>query len=163
MLRIFGQHTAVKNLLRVALMVTVSTATLLAPVAQANNLGDRLYAGRSLPAGDWLQSRNGRFVFVMQHDGNLVLYRTRDNRPLWSSGTYDRAVMLTILQTDGNLVLYGWDRRPIWASGSQGTPNTMLVMQDDGNAVIYRVERSSPSPEGSWGTPVFSTGTHGQF
>lgn len=93
-----GPQTAMKRLARLALMLTVSTVTLLAPVAHADSKGDLLIPGQHLAAGDWLQSPNRAFRLVMQTDGNLVLYRTRDGAPLWASGTAGRAVSSAIMQ-----------------------------------------------------------------
>ena len=45
--------------------------------------GNRLDAPGYLFAGDSLQSSNGRFLFVMQGDGNLVLYDY--STPVWAS------------------------------------------------------------------------------
>jgi hypothetical protein len=141
-----------KDLVRLALTLMVTTVALLAPVAHAANIGNHLNPGQTLAAGDWLQSANGQFRFVMQFDGNLVLYRTRDNRPLWASGTYGIPVSNAIMQGDGNLVIYGYPSgslAPIWASGTQGNPYSHLDMQDDGNVVIYR--------------PSWATNTSGQY
>ena len=53
-----------------------------------------------------------------------------------------------LLQTDGNLVLYG--SNAIWNSGTSGSGATRLVMQTDGNLVLYNVN-----------TPVWFTATGG--
>ena len=43
-----------------------------------------------------------------------------------------------IMQTDGNLVLYGPQNQPLWASGTDGSNNPFdVIMQEDGNLVIY--------------------------
>jgi hypothetical protein len=81
-------------------------------------------------------SNNGLYTFIMQGDGNLVLYKS--GTPLWSSGTNGVAVDFCIMQSDGNLVLYGFSNNAVWASGTDGQPGSFLVVQDDGNVVIYR-------------------------
>jgi hypothetical protein len=53
------------------------------------------------------------------------------------------------MQTDGNLVLYGYSHEPVWASNTQGNPGAFLAVQDDGNVVIYRPV-----------IPVWATGTN---
>lgn len=68
---------------------------------------------------------------------------------LWSSGTYGKKTASLIAQPDGNLVLYNTDGYPIWASGTYGAGYSTLVMQTDGNLVLY----------GS-GRPVWSSGTY---
>lgn len=37
-----------------------------------------------LVVGDRMRSANGQFEVIMQGDGNLVVYRVADGRPLWS-------------------------------------------------------------------------------
>jgi predicted GH43/DUF377 family glycosyl hydrolase len=49
---------------------------------------------------------------VVQGDGNFVLYHGAS--AAWYTGTQGRAVRQLILQTDGNLVLYGTDGRALW-------------------------------------------------
>jgi hypothetical protein len=109
----------------------------------------------TLNPGDWLErggrksSRNGRFHLDMQEDGNLVLYRADDNRPIWHTDTWVRPFgwhnggYQVVMQTDGNLVVYaiGADgtERAIWDSKTTGRGENYLVVQDDGNLVIYSV------------------------
>lgn len=85
-----------------------------------------------------LLSANGTFRFVLQGDGNLVLYRTFDNKALWSSGTAGKAVKNVIMQGDGNLVMYDFSGNALWASNTAGRPGSFLVDQNDGNVVIYQ-------------------------
>jgi hypothetical protein len=94
--------------------------------------GTRLHAGESVSAP------NREFQLACQRDGNLVLYR--QGRPLWSSGTAGRGVRECVMQTDGNLVLYGHSRDGgvVWMSNTAGNPGAFLAVQDDGNVVIYR-------------------------
>jgi len=60
--------------------------------------------GEVLNPGQSIVSANGRFRFIYQDDGNLVLYR--DGAALWASLTDGRGVGVCIMQADGNLVLY---------------------------------------------------------
>lgn len=99
-------------------------------------MANRLNPGERLLKGESRTSNNGRYTFVMQEDGNLVLYE-RGGRALWASGTNGSAVSQCIMQADGNLVIYGYPAA-IWASGTAGNPGSYLVVQDDGNVVIYR-------------------------
>lgn len=98
-------------------------------------MADILSPGQSLQKGDSLQSQNGQYTFVLQHDGNLVLYDA-NQRALWASGTHGRAVSRAIMQTDGNFVIYGYPGA-IWASNTNGWHNAYLIVQNDGNVVIY--------------------------
>jgi hypothetical protein len=70
----------------------------------------------SLREGQRVTSR--ALEFVMQTDGNLVLYDAAGNA-LWSSGTYHRCARCwATYQTDGNLVIYDVDTgAALFASG----------------------------------------------
>jgi hypothetical protein len=98
---------------------------------------DRLGTDQVLGVGNALVSGDGSVTFVMQGDGNAVLYRTRDYRPLWSSDTAGRPVTCVCMQGDGNLVAYADDGHAWWASGTDGHPGAWVVLQDDGNLVVY--------------------------
>ncbi|GAC1373288.1 MAG: hypothetical protein NVS2B15_07490 [Pseudarthrobacter sp.] len=103
--------------------------------------------GTVLNAGDEVRSANGRYRFVYQADGNLVLYGP--GGALWDSQTDGSPAGVCIMQTDGNLVIYTPGEEPIWASTTDNNPGARLVIQDDGNAVIYSTDS----------TPVWATDT----
>lgn len=93
-----------------------------------------------LDAGQQLWSPNSEYMLEMQSDGNLVLYRMSDSKPLWSTGTQKKGGKRIGMQDDGNLVLYTDDGKPVWASGTDhkaGTLGVFAQLQDDGNFVIY--------------------------
>jgi hypothetical protein len=113
------------------------------PAAQ----GDDMQPGEVLNPDQSITSANGRYRFIYQGDGNLVLYD--GGTPLWASGTNGRPVGVCIMQGDGNLVIYARGGQPIWSSDTWQHPGSRLVVQDDGNVVIYRPD----------GTPVWSTNT----
>ena len=106
-------------------------------------MSNQLLPGQSLAPNEKLVSENGAYVFILQVDGNLVLYTGA--KALWASGTNGKAVKECIMQTDGNLVLYGYDNNAVWASGTNGKPGSHLIVQNDGNVVIY-------FPEAIWAT-----------
>lgn len=105
-----------------------------------------LGSGSALGAGQSVGSCDGRFTFVMQGDGNLVLYQAGVG-PIWNSGTHGSGADTAVMQTDGNLVIY---RRgvAVWHTHTYGRPGAWLGVQNDGNVVIY---------QGS--TPVWHTHT----
>jgi hypothetical protein len=108
------------------------------------------YAGASYFAGNGIRSCDGRFLFIMQGDGNLVQYE--GNTPLWATNTAGRGVMTLVMQGDGNLVMYPWNSvgsNAVWASNTAGNPGAYLAVQNDGNVVIYT----------SSGVAIWSTGT----
>ena len=90
-------------------------------------------------------SKNHRFCFDMQEDGNLVLYDLQEgHKPIWASGTMGKGqgpFKLT-MQNDGNLVVYDSGNQPTWSTGThgKGINNGVLVMQNDGNCVMYQGE-----------------------
>jgi hypothetical protein len=57
--------------------------------------------------------------FVMQGDGNLVLYDAQ-NVALWASNTSGNPNAVVVMQTDGNLVIYSANGVALWASGTSG-------------------------------------------
>jgi len=107
-----------------------------------------LYGGNYLNS---LASRDGRFRFVYQGDGNLVLYQ--GSTALWSTQTFGPG--WAAMQGDGNLVIYSSDGTPKWNSQTWGHPGAYLVAQNDGNVVIYAsngVALWSTNTAGSGGT-----------
>src|SRR5918993_2801053 len=109
--------------------------------------GDDMQPGEVLGAGQAISSANGRFTFVYQGDGNLVLYGP--GGALWASNTNGQPVGGAIMQGDGNLVIYGPGSLYVWDSATDGNPGSRLVVQDDGTVVIYRPD----------GTPAWATNT----
>ena len=109
-------------------------------VAWSNNLGDRITSHREMPEGSFLQSGDGRWKMVVQGDGNLVVYQSEGNIPIWASNTGGQGAypFKLAVQSDGNVVIYGTDR-PTWATNTNGvgTGPYTLVMQDDANLVLY--------------------------
>src|SRR5690348_16651097 len=75
-----------------------------APRSNGAVFGPVLGAGQRLSPGRYLVSPNGQYTFIMQTDGNLVLYQ--GTTALWNSGTQGHAGATAIMQTDGNLVVY---------------------------------------------------------
>ena len=95
----------------------------------------RLPTGGRLLPGTYLRSPDDRFIFLLEHDGNLTLMGPAHYR-LWDSGTSGHAPASLIMQPDGNLVLYGPDGA-CWSSATDDTDADRLELQDDANAVIY--------------------------
>ena len=97
-----------------------------------------LAPGSFLAVNQTLFSPSKKWELILQSDGNLVLYRTANMHPVWSTKTNGKDVMRAIMQTDGNFVLYTFNGTPVWASGTNGKNNSLLILQDDGNLVIYQ-------------------------
>jgi hypothetical protein len=98
---------------------------------------DRLNTNDQLLQGQLIRSQDGRFILVMQTDGNLVIYYY--NIALWSSVTAGNPnINRCVMQSDGNLVLYDTNNVGRWSSNTATGIAGVLVMQNDGNLVIYQ-------------------------
>ena len=125
---------------------SATTATTTTPTG-----GPTLGAGQVLAPGQTMASPDGQIVLTMQSDGNLVSYATVGGRPsvVWASGTSGNPGAQTVMQGDGNLVVYSAGGQALWASGTEGDPGAVVTVQNDGNTVIY----------GTDGAARWSTGT----
>ena len=99
-----------------------------------------------------LKSGNDMYNFVMQGDGNLVLYE--GSTVHWASNTYNKgtAPFRLVMQNDGNLVIYDANNTPTWDSGTwdKGKAPFRLVVQDDRNVVIYDADNKATWDTGTW-------------
>jgi hypothetical protein len=92
--------------------------------------------GEALLPGQYRLSADGRFKFLYQTDGNLVLYQGTTS--IWNNGKVGTAAGRTILQTDGNLVTYSASGTALWNSGTAGVGSSAyVIVQSDGNVVMY--------------------------
>jgi len=96
-----------------------------------------LFKGQRLYPGQFLLSKDGRFKFLMQSDGNFVLYKN-GTQAIWSSKSWGKPVNYCELKTDGNMTLMDNNRVVYWQSYTKAFPGGFLVLQDDANAVIYQ-------------------------
>lgn len=81
-----------------------------------------------------LISTNGRYVLLMQLDGNLVLYRAGGDA-IWASGTDGHPMATLGMQSDGNAVIYH-DGVAVWASATDGHRGAHLTVCDDGRLAV---------------------------
>jgi len=118
--------------------------------ASGGSSANMLVANQSLLSGQALTSSDGRFTFIYQYDGNIVLYQ--NGVALWASWTVGAGAGRVYMQGDGNLVLYNYYWSPVWASNTYNNPGAWLIVQNDGNVVIYSAS----------GTPLWATNTGGR-
>lgn len=104
----------------------------------------------------WFASPNKRFVFTLEPNGDLVLYRVKGAARrlapgatihvsyLWSSNTGNFPGAFLMIQTDGNLVLYrhslyNGSLQPIWSYPywTRGLPGANLHLLDNGALVLF--------------------------
>jgi len=92
-----------------------------------------------LQANQFIQSVNGFYTLKMLPDGVLALL-DRTDEVIWKGGVpfKGKGPWRTVMQDDGNLVIYASDNTAKWASNSgRGRGEYKLVLQDDRNMVIY--------------------------
>jgi len=95
---------------------------------------DTLVPGQTLTSNQYTLSHDGRYVLLMQTDGNLVLYTY--SGPKWASNTNGNPGAYLGIQGD-NIVIYKSDHHtPLWSTGQASMGK--LVIQTDGNLVAYR-------------------------
>lgn len=109
-------------------------------VAANNILPSVLQSPGRLNNSSALVSPSGSYAFLMQSDGNAVVYSLSTGKSLWSSGTNGKGNLSLAVQSDGNNVLYDGSR-PVWATNDNNVRPAggqyTLSMQDDGNLVSY--------------------------
>jgi hypothetical protein len=149
-------------------LVTVLMLASLPLVAGANGrppAPNRLLPGQTLPRGHYLQSQNGRFRFIHQWDGNLVLYDLKQSHAtgIWATHT-NTGFTLTLLpasdnQADYPLGYYNQSGAIVWMPpGTRGCAHCFprytnkLLMQNDGNVVLYMNGPSGPPLYPLWAT-----------
>jgi alpha-tubulin suppressor-like RCC1 family protein len=112
-----------------------------------------LKAGETLAGGRRLTSANGRFILRMQsEDGHLCVYKFENGQQgefVWGSGKYGFDDSKLVMQTDGNLVVYGRNGAFQWGSDTHPDLNAKfkdtnnkpvkLVLEDDGSLNLYTV------------------------
>ncbi|WP_438873099.1 hypothetical protein, partial [Paractinoplanes toevensis] len=105
------------------------------PAEPASAHGDTLHAGERLNPGEQLTSSNGRYVLVMQLDGNLVEYD--GTQAVWASGTYGQTGSYLEAKADGTFVISNPTNSTAWSTNTAATTGSSLKIQDDRNVVVY--------------------------
>ncbi|UPG91087.1 hypothetical protein L2Y96_04710 [Luteibacter aegosomaticola] len=98
-----------------------------------------LHPGHNLTAGQALPSSSGRYHAVMQHDGNLVVYRN-DGAAIWATWTQGSGAVTANMQADGNFVLYTGNGHPVWSTGTHGR-DSIFTVDDWGRAMVLKVKK----------------------
>lgn len=104
-----------------------------------------LEAGEMLLPKEYILSTDGQSVFILQTDGNVVLYQ--NFRAIWSSRTSGLSDTRLVMQRDGNLVLYDNNGKALWNSSTHGNNDARVTLQNDGNFVMY-----TPNQTALWST-----------
>ncbi|MGW4651297.1 hypothetical protein [Kitasatospora sp. NPDC004289] len=136
-------------LLSATLLACTAPALTATPAAAADQAvlrsGQRLEAGASLSAGE---SR-----LVMQLDGNLVLYRKRDGKALWSTRTYGHPGAVAMVRGgSGEFSVFEFaGAGTLWSNRATDPTGAEPKLQDDGNFVLYNGHGRAIWSTGTWG------------
>jgi RHS repeat-associated protein len=95
-----------------------------------------LASGESLGENQTRVSLDGQYRLQYQGDGNLVVVRLADETCAWSSQTNGTSVGPTIMQGDGNLVVYNADWTAVWHAGTWGHDGARLEIANDEMAIV---------------------------
>lgn len=103
----------------------------------------QIHENTTLFQGQVLMSKNMARRLIVQNDGNLVIYDSRDTA-LWNSETNGQgeAPYKLRMQDDGNMVLYDAEDSVIWTSGTdnQGEGCRKAKLSNDGKFKIVDSE-----------------------
>ncbi|WP_081951971.1 hypothetical protein [Kitasatospora phosalacinea] len=153
----WGQPGATLSILPGALLIVGtpgklwSTSTFDEPSAFCPGVAD---SPGVILSGSWTESASA--WLILQRDGNLVMYRKRDDKAIWSTNTWGHERSTLRMQDDGNLVLYplesfGSWTNAIWSTNTGGHPGAYAILQDDGNFVVYQRDGRVLWASGTWG------------
>jgi hypothetical protein len=106
-------------------------------IALTPSVGDANVIGPGVSLEVQRKYRAGDFFLVFQADGNLVVY-TKNDVPVWNSGTGGSGADHAVMQTDGNFVVYTPAGVAVWTSGTAGNPGAFAQIQSNGNFVICK-------------------------
>ena len=105
---------------------------------------DKLKTRQTLLENQYLISKNGKYMALMQSDGDVGIYNLRNKRMIrkWISNTKNKGFLpfKLVMTESGNLVLFDKYERRIWtlkAPNKEKTSNVELVMQNDGNLIHF--------------------------
>ncbi|MFI1286321.1 FG-GAP-like repeat-containing protein [Streptomyces sp. NPDC020858] len=115
--------------------------------------GARIPAGTTLASGQEFSSGNAKLR--MQSDGNLVLL-SKDNKPLWATGTNNKPGATARMQSDGNFVVYAADGKTALWSTKTSTPHSYAVLHPRGVLVLYNASGQSLWTSGSQSRPDYN-------
>jgi len=103
-----------------------------------------LAPGEGLGENTMRSSCDGRFLLIMQGDGNLVLYPSMSataTSALWNTRTFGATPTLW-MQADGNLVVYH-GQGAVWSSRTAGNPGATLEITNAGTLRVRSVSSAT--------------------
>ena len=93
-----------------------------------------MIVNEELTPGQSRTSSDGRYLFILQTDGDLCLYGPAGS--LWCTNTAGQNTQIAIMQADGNFCLYNQGGN-VFCTNTVTYPEAYLTVQDDGHVVIY--------------------------
>jgi hypothetical protein len=103
------------------------------------SIANCLSKNEEINVGDCIMSLNKEYKLCMQHDGNLVLYNSK-NKAIWSSETNGLPIKKCVLQADNKLTLIDDNNNIKWQSKSNSKSSSYLLLNNDGSLVINKVD-----------------------
>lgn len=119
-------------------------------------IGGSLFAGQILASGACVESPSGRYMLLMQSDGNLFIYDRSAGQVTWAANTYGHSGAYAVMQEDGNFCVYTTNNTFLWCSGTNGTNAERLDMGDDGRIIIYKSAWNSGTSNGNYNWPAMA-------
>ena len=99
--------------------------------------------GTTLTPRMGIMATDGSHIFVMQDDGNAVVYNTQTGLAIWATGTNGTgtAPYKFVFQTDGNMCVYDNTDSAKWCSGTNGkvSSSAHLSVGNNGNLCLTGV------------------------
>lgn len=128
------------------------------PNANYNFVGSSLNTNKIIGNCTGLSSIDNNTIFVLQSDGNVVLYNKKTNKPLWNSNTSNIGVAPYSLryEADGNLILLDSNQKILWFSGSINTSGMNQLLVQDNN--IVNINNINNNNKITWQTKTSFTG-----
>jgi hypothetical protein len=99
--------------------------------------GDTLHANDALQVGECLLSANASYKATYYKTGYLVVEDSSGTIAWYTRGSNVGSPGRTIMQGDGNLVIYNSDGKPTFSSTTDGYGGARLVLENSGQLTIY--------------------------
>lgn len=94
-------------------------------------MNGRLNKGETLVKGQGIFSKNGKWLLVLQLDGNLLLYNNQV--PIWSSSTETGSRF--VMEENGNVILYDDQGKVLFSTSTNNGQHFELL--NTGFMVVY--------------------------
>lgn len=120
-------------------MLDTSDLVILGPAKHlwwsSHTLNSVLNPNELLEAGQYLLSSDRHDELLMQTDGNLVILDLTSGDTIWETAT-DIENSHVIMQSDGNLAIYGPYGKLLWSSNTSGHPGAIATLKTGGDLVV---------------------------